>query len=401
MERPFIPLLFAADINVYSVARAFHEEYGVVSHAFGKALSGPCADSRIIRYSSHPKADSAETVAETVAAFAKAHRDKKIIVLGCGDNYIRQISNCKGSFPANVIAPYINVARMDRLIHKERFYELCAAAGVDYPDTFIHRKGMGDDFSPPFGGPFIIKPSNGIEYWEHPFEGQHKVFKADSLDEAKGILGKIYASGYSDTVVVQDFIPGDDSYMRVLTNYSDSGGKVKLSCFGHVLLEEHTPHGSGNHAVIITRSGRAVEEQFRKLLEGLNYVGFSNFDIKYDSRDGKYKVFELNARQGRSNYYVTGSGENIARYLVDDLIYQKELPKVSADRRTLWMVVPKRVAFQYVGGAEYREEMRELISAGRWSNPLLYDKDRGLKRGLRVRKNLLSHFYKFHKYYKI
>lgn len=38
-------------------------------------------------------------------------------------------------------------------------------------------------------------------------------------------------------------IPGNDEYMRVLTSYSDRNGKVKMMCLGHVLLEEHTPHG--------------------------------------------------------------------------------------------------------------------------------------------------------------
>ena len=36
--------------------------------------------------------------------------------------------------------------------------------------------------------------------------------------------------------------------MRVVTNYSGADGKVRLMCVGHVLLEEHSPHGIGNHA---------------------------------------------------------------------------------------------------------------------------------------------------------
>ena len=44
----FQPLLFGGDINVYSVARAFHEAYGVRSIAYGKYISFPCAYSAII-----------------------------------------------------------------------------------------------------------------------------------------------------------------------------------------------------------------------------------------------------------------------------------------------------------------------------------------------------------------
>ena len=38
--KEFIPVLFGNDINVYSVARAFYEKYGVKSKVFGKALMG-------------------------------------------------------------------------------------------------------------------------------------------------------------------------------------------------------------------------------------------------------------------------------------------------------------------------------------------------------------------------
>lgn len=398
MNRNFIPLLFAGDINVYSVARAFHEQYDIVVSVFGKYLTGPCTDSRIMNYSANPKIDQQDTFLAVVKEFAEKNKEKTILAIGCGDSYVQLLSQNRDNFPENVIAPYIDVQMMDNLIHKEKFYKMCEEAGIDYPNTFVHRKELEKDFKLPFEAPFIIKPSNGIEYWRHPFTSQKKVYKVKDREELLRVLDDIYGAGYDDSIIIQDFIPGDDTYMRVLTNYSDRNGKVKLMALGHVLLEEHTPHGIGNHAVIITEHNEEVTERFKELLEEMHYVGFSNFDIKFDQRDGKYKVFEINTRQGRSNYYVTGAGQNIARYLVEDYIEQKPLELKVINEKSLWLVVPKGVAFRYIKPEEYRREMKDLIQSGRYVNPLFYKKDKGFLRKLRLLKSQLGHYYKYNKY---
>ena len=169
-------------------------------------------------------------------------------------------------------------------------------------------------------------------------------------------------------------------------------------CLGHVLLEEHTPHGIGNHAVIITEHNGELEGKFKALLEDLNYIGFSNFDIKYDRRDGKFKVFELNARQGRSNYYVTNAGENVARYIVNDYIDGKVSECKVVTKESLWMVIPEKVAFDYVAGEENKAKMRRLIKEGNYVNPLLYAPDSGFMRRLRFFKSQYGHFAKYKKY---
>lgn len=398
MSNKFIPLLFAGDINVYSVARAFHEEYGIKPFVYGKYPTGPCFKSKIMNYNANPKADEQDVFLELVLGFAKEHKDKQILLIGCGDSYVQLISANKDKLPENVIAPYIHIDMMNNLIHKEKFYEMCEKIGVDYPNTFVHKKQLGHNFELPFKAPFIIKPSNGIEYWRHPFATQKKVYKADSRQELDAILDDIYDAGYEDSIIIQDFIPGDDTFMRVLTSYSDKNGKVKMMCLGHVLLEEHTPHGIGNHAVIITEHNEIVEAQFKQLLESMNYIGFSNFDIKYDTRDGKYKVFEINTRQGRSNFYVTGAGANVAKCLVEDYIEDKPLKENFVRNKNLWLVVPKKVAFTYIKPEEYKREMRELLAAGKWVNPLFYAPDNNLGRKLKLFKSQMGHYVKFKKY---
>ena len=398
MEHTFQPLLFGGDINVYSVARAFHEAYGVKSVCFGKFASGPAYGSDIIDYRVCAKNEDPETFRKNVADVAAEFAGKTVLVMGCGDSYVKLAAENKEFFPANCIAPYIAGDTIGKLNNKEYFYELCDQFGIDHPGTFVYRKEMGHDFELPFQAPYICKPSNGVAYWEHPFEGNEKVFTCPDRKNLEEVLDKVYAAGYPDTMIIQDFVPGDDSNMRVLTCYSDRNAKVKLMCLGHVLLEEHTPHGIGNHAVILTEVNEEICQKVKAFLEEMNYVGFSNFDIKYDTRDGKYKFFEINCRQGRSNYYVTGAGYNIAKLLVEDRVEGKDLPFVLADNPSLWRVVPRKVAYDFIV-SEYHDEMKARIREGREVTPLFYDKDKAFGRTLRMKKNLLGHFKKFKQYY--
>ena len=52
MSAPFIPVLLGTDVNVYGMARSFHEaygEYGVTSYAIGKKALGATSDSKIVK----------------------------------------------------------------------------------------------------------------------------------------------------------------------------------------------------------------------------------------------------------------------------------------------------------------------------------------------------------------
>lgn len=399
-EREFIPVLLGGDINTYSVARAFYEQYQVKSYVFGKYQTGPSFNSQITIYEGNPQIDKDEYFLERINRFAKEHSDKKILLIGCGDSYVALCSKHKKELAENVIAPYIDFELMDSLQQKERFYQLCEKHGVAYPKTIVYRPEMGMDFACEFSYPVIVKPSNSIAYWEHPFETQNKIYKLDTREEMEKVIGEIYGAGYDDALIIQDTIPGNDEYMRVLTSYSDKNGKVKMMCLGHVLLEEHTPHGLGNHAVIITEPNKELMGRVKNLLEDLHYTGFSNFDIKFDMRDNTYRFFEINTRQGRSNYYVTGSGFNVAKYFVEDYIYDKELPYEEATEEHLWMTVPKGVAYKHVKNPEYVAKMKKLVSEGKVVNPVFKKGDLKLNRFLRMVKTHLKQYSYFDKYYK-
>ena len=398
-EREFIPVVLGGDINTYSVARAFYEEYQVQTYVFGKFPSGPSYHSKITIYEHDTRIDTDAYFLERIGKFAEEHKDKKIILMAASDGYAAQIMRNREKLGDNIIAPYPNYELMEYLQRKDNFYQLCDKHGVDYPGTIIYEPSMGLDFEMNFSYPVVLKPTESTHYWEHPFPTQKKVFIVNSREELNQAIKDTYDAGYPDKMIIQDMIPGNDEYMRVLTSYSDRNGKVKMMCLGHVLLEEHTPHGLGNHAVIITEPNEELMMKVKNLLEDLHYVGFSNFDIKYDKRDGKYRFFEINTRQGRSNYYVTGSGFNVAKYVVEEYVYGKELPLEFAKEEHLWMTVPKAVAFKYIKEEANREKMRRLLKEKKMVNPVFKRGDFKPRRYLAMVKNHLRQFGNFKKYY--
>ena len=395
------PVLIGADLNCYNVARAFHEAYNVKSIAFGRYEIGATKNSNIIEFNIVEKINESDVLVETLIKLSDKLKDKKLILMGCTDEYAELIIDNKEKLKGRYIMPYIDKELKEKLISKDVFYGMCEKFNLPYPKTYIYSKDDNVE-NVNFTYPIIVKPADSIAYWHNEFENMKKAYLVNDITEFKEVVNLIYSSGYSENLIIQDFIPGDDSKMRVLTAYSDKNGKVKMMCLGHVLLEEHTPKGIGNHAAIITEFNERIMLKFKDFLESINYVGFSNFDIKYDERDNEYKVFEINLRQGRSNYYVTGSKNNIAECIVNDYVLNKEMPLNLCKDEYFWRVIPDNVVYKFVKDEELVKKAKKLVKENKCSSSFKYEKDLkgNLKRRIYIKLFDINQMRKFNKYCK-
>ena len=395
-----MPVLLGADMNCYSMARAFHEAYGVISHAFGRWPMGETKYTRIVNFTAVENFDTDAVMLATLKEFAAQHPAEKKILLGCTDDYAALLIRNREALQQDYTVPYIDAGLMDQLVSKESFYHLCEEHDIPYPKTLmVHGTAEAERLTTiDFAYPIIIKPSSSILYWKHPFDGMQKVYVAQTPQEAKEIIQTIYASGYPDSLVVQDLIPGADDGMRVLTAYCDRFSKVKMVCLGNVLLEEHTPKGVGNHAAILTEYNRPLMDKLAAFLEAVGYTGFANFDIKYDPRDGSYRVFEINLRQGRSNYYVTGAGINLTKLLVEDRLEEKDLgDPVFYQGESYWHSIPNKIVWDYTGDAALVKKAKAIADAGQDTTALDYPFD--LKGNLLRRLYIWEHYRRYKKKY--
>lgn len=387
-DTTFLPILLGTDANAYGMARSFHEAYGITSLALGKFPLLETRHSKIVQVETKPDFEKDEVFLATLNEVYEAYKDsyQNLILIACGDRYTELLTLHKESLKKRFHVPYIDNALKNQLEDKVDFYNICQTYSLDFPKTYLVTKENRANIELPFGYPVAIKASNSISYVVLDFEGKKKAYKADNEKEMKAIVELIYNNGYEDTLIIQDFIPGDASMMYVLNAYSNEKAKVQMMCLGHVILEDTTPHGIGNYNGIIQEANQALYEKYQAFLEEIGFIGFSNFDLKYDVRDNTFKVFEINIRQGRSSFFTTASGCNLSEYLVNDRIYQKEKTAPHYHNNPhLWLHVPKKTALKLAPLA-LKDRVKDLIKENKYTHTLLYKKDNGLYRRLRIKR---------------
>lgn len=389
-DQDFIPVIVGTDLNAYHMAASFHEAYGVKPHVIGKVQMGFTHYSTIIERTTFVEnLDHTEvfvTALRDYAAGLRAGPDDAglpLLLVGTSDHYVRLIIENAARLADLYRFNYPTEELLNQLLVKDAFYPLAQRHGLSIPQTHIHQ--VGDSLETLREGidryPVILKPGDGVQYYRNKFAGQEKVYRVSSFEEVSAVVERIAASGYRGTLIIQDFIPGDDTYIWDSVLYLNTQGRAEFVNFGQVLLQEHEASAIGNYTAILSRFNREVMTQLKDFLEALGYTGIANFDIKYDVRDDEFKVLEVNVRQGRSSWYATAQGHNLAGYLVEDLIRGNRRSECAyVDKEVLFTVVPTYILRTYVTADSVRDDVQRLIREKKVRNPLYYPGDKSLLR---------------------
>ena len=129
-NRDFLPVLLGSDINVYGMARSFHEEYGITSVAVGKGILPACMNSKIVTVKVvEPRLEEDEVFVKTLVDFAKNYPNETLLLVPCGDNYIKMLVRNQDKLRGIYKFECISEELLMRLSIKESFYEVCTEHG--------------------------------------------------------------------------------------------------------------------------------------------------------------------------------------------------------------------------------------------------------------------------------
>jgi D-aspartate ligase len=266
LGRHGIPVWFASDDNV--LAR--------LSRFTAKGLSWP--------------GPNAAGAADFLLELGHRHRLDGWVLLPCADEEARLISQNHAALSAifRVRTPPWEVMRW--AYDKHRMNERAAALDLDLPRSFSAASRQ-DLVNADLRFPVILKPA--VKHHGNAFT-LAKAWRADDraalvarYDDAAALVG-------ADAVVVQELIPGRGAAQFSYAALWDRGRPVASLI---ARRSRQYPIDFGYTSTFVETVERAeVEDAACRFLDSLSYDGLVEVEFKYDARDGRHKLLDVNAR---------------------------------------------------------------------------------------------------------
>jgi predicted ATP-grasp superfamily ATP-dependent carboligase len=179
---------------------------------------------------------------------------------------------------------------LQRLFDKRLMQRHAAALGLDVPLAYEPHDRRDLD-TMPLRFPLVLKPT--VRTAENAFT-LAKAWRADDraallarFDEAAALVG-------ADAIVVQELIPGGGEAQYSYAAVCDRGRPVAELV---ARRRRQYPVEFGYTSTFVeTVDCAEVEEAGRRLLGSLDYTGIAEVEFKYDRRDGRYKLLDVNTR---------------------------------------------------------------------------------------------------------
>jgi len=270
---------------------------------------------------------------------------------------------------AGDLQPYYHVVIppkmfVDIFVNKNNFYTFAKVHDFPIPMTYVFNNvGNLKTIEESISYPVILKPASPALRAEE-IGSIFKYKKGLIVGSDKGlrdILRRI--SRIPEGILIQEYIPGDDSNHYCLDVYFDHKGKAVCS-FVAQKIRVYPPY-AGSGCYVRSVFVPELNELGINLLSAVGYKGLANMDFKKDSRTGKYVLLEINPRLSQWSILDTVCGINFAYIAYVDMV-EKKVAGEFKQKVNICYVDFRR---DYWSFRTYRKD--GLVSLGQWLGSLV------------------------------
>jgi predicted ATP-grasp superfamily ATP-dependent carboligase len=279
-------LILGGYVNGYSIIRELYEHKveNIALFSYGRSLAS--FSNKIDYFKSIDK--SADSLKDAILKLKK--RCDYIVIFPTDDIQLENLHTIYDEIKDFCFVPfnYDNVLQsLDKFVQ----YSFCQKYDIPYPKT-ISLETINDlEKLNDFMFPVLIKPNKREDLTTNVFRSLFLNTKEDFLKNKRLLENFIQQKM---TFLASEFIPGDDTNIYAYVGYRSKEGKILNEWTGKKLTQ--FPDLFGVFSSASNEASEIIKEQGRKLLEVMNLFGICEPEFKYDIRDNKYKLMEINLR---------------------------------------------------------------------------------------------------------
>lgn len=179
-------------------------------------------------------------------------------------------------------------SRLYDIINKKNLLEVARRCGTSIPAT-CYFWNIAD--AKTFRFPLLIKGNHGLSFYKATHQ---KAVQVDAYQELEDVCSALRQTVDLNDVMIQELIPNSGDNKVVSFTCFAVKGDIMSYWMGRKLREHPIKYGTATYAESILVP--AILEEAIPLVKALDYTGTCEIEFMLDTRDGKYKLIEINPR---------------------------------------------------------------------------------------------------------
>ncbi|NEA43901.1 ATP-grasp domain-containing protein [Streptomyces sp. SID11385] len=267
---------------------------GVPVYAITEDRHTPAAHSRYLRRAFVWPTTGTEEPSRLVAGLLRigARIGRPAVLLPTDEEAAVLLAEYRTELSGRFLLPPVDPALPRSLASKQGLYEACRAHGVDTPETsFPESPADVAEFARHARFPVIVKNREAFVRRSRP-----AVAGTTRVTSAQGLRTLARAWGEHPGVILQEYLPRESAEDWIVHGYFDEESRP-LALFTGVKVRSWPPHaGMTARAYVVDNPELAALAQ--DFVKQLGFAGIVDLDLRFDRRDGRYKLLDFNPRAG-------------------------------------------------------------------------------------------------------
>jgi D-aspartate ligase len=300
-----------------SLGRLGIATYGVESDSFSPALASRYCRGKFTL-------DLHRTAPEkSIASLMKigARIGRRSLLIPTSDAAVMLVADHACTLSEWFIFPERDAHLIHKLCDKREMYRLARQCGVATPETaYPQSRAEAEDFCRVAQFPVLIKPMLNRVPALHPTMKPWRMTLVHSREE---LLQRYdaFETPSAPNVMLQEYIPGGDEMTWTFNGYFDRDGVCRVAFTGRKLRNFPAYFGQASLAACVDND--VVKQTSIDFMTAIGYRGPLDLGYRYDARDGRYKINDVNPRLGAMfRVFVAENGMDVVRAMYQDLTGQ-------------------------------------------------------------------------------